>query len=40
MKDLDSSGFLKDGLIEQLPFIEEVYQETIALDRPFQIIKS
>ncbi|MEN8212153.1 MAG: aminodeoxychorismate synthase component I, partial [Thermodesulfobacteriota bacterium] len=33
MKDLDSSG-----LIEQLPFIEEVYQETIAPGRPFQEI--
>jgi len=38
MKEIESSGFLKKGLMEQLPFLEEVYQETIALDRPFQEI--
>ena len=38
MKEIESSGFLKNGLMEKLPFLEEVYQETIALDRPFQEI--
>ena len=31
MKEIESSGFLKNGLMEQLPFLEEVYQETIAV---------
>ncbi|MDA3918619.1 MAG: aminodeoxychorismate synthase component I [Deltaproteobacteria bacterium] len=38
MKEIESSGSLKSGLMEQLPFLEEVYKETIALDRPFQEI--
>ena len=38
MKEIGSSGFLKNGLMEKLPFLEEVYQETIALDRLFQEI--
>ena len=38
MKEIESSGFLKNGLMEKLPFLEDVYQETIAPGRPFQKI--
>lgn len=38
MKEIESSGFLKKGLLEKLPFLEDVYQETIAPDRSFQKI--